>query len=168
MLNPMCFLVLNSFGSAQSPDTPKDMRPATANPSAGSAVQPAKEALEAAVRMRQIAKTNVYQDHPLDSTNRSTKLLPSARGGPSEGSAAAVPAASSTAVSKLKTPGFISARTEASFAAAASLASDRPVSFSAASATVTRRRLVEPVDSRNPRVGRGMAKIYNGDLHAIR
>lgn len=145
------------------------MRPATANKtSAGGAVQPAQEALDAAVRIRQSARMAQSREKPWDSTNPSSRMLEPARVGSSEGGGTAVPAASSTAASKLKTPGFISARTEASFAAATSLASDRPVPFGTTSATSTRRRLVEPVDSRHPRVGRGMAKIYSGELHAIR
>jgi hypothetical protein len=132
-------------------------------------VQPAKDALDAAVRARQSARMSLSQDKPLDSANRPTKMQGPARDSPSKGAAATDAAAPNCTASKLKTPGFISARAEASFAATASLASDRSVQLGpSGTAALTRRRLVEPVDSRNPRVGRGMAKIYNGELHAIR
>jgi hypothetical protein len=137
----------------------------------GGAVQPAKEALDAAVRMRQNARMSLVQHQPLhlDSANRSSKIQVLAEDSPSGGAALEVSGASNYHPSMLKIPGFMSAKIEAKFAAAASLGRDQPVSSAHPSnRTSTRRRLVEPVDSRNPRVGRGMAKIYSGEMHAIR
>jgi hypothetical protein len=126
----------------------------------------AREALDAAVRVRQTARTTLAQDnHPLK--------IP-ARDSPTSGNAVVAGhhvGPPSSRPSLLKTPGFMSARAESSFAAAASLGSDQPPlvgPYNGLSRTATRRRLVEPVDSANPRVGRGMAKIYSGALHAIR
>ena len=133
----------------------------------GGAVQPAKEALDAAVRVRQNARMAL----PLqsDSATRSSKLpIPAAAQDSAGGNMLVVAGASDPdwpRPSMLKIPGFMSAKTEASFAAAASLGTDRP---HPSNRSCTRRRLVEPVDSRNPRVGRGMAKIYSGEMHAIR
>ena len=136
-----------------------------ANAFGGGAVQPAKEALDAAVRMRQAARTPQVKDKPFLAATRNAKILVPARESPTRGDAVFVGSVDQR-LSMLKPPGFMSAKTEASFAAAASLGSDRPLS--AAALTTTRRRLVEPVDSRNPRVGRGMAKIYSGEVHAMR
>jgi hypothetical protein len=124
----------------------------------------AREALDAAVRVRQTARTTLAQDnHPLK--------IP-ARDSPTSGNAVvAAHVGASSRPSQLKTPGFMSARAESSFAAAASLGSDQPPlvgPYNGLSRTATRRRLLEPVDSAKPRVGRGMAKIYSGALHAIR
>jgi hypothetical protein len=137
---------------------------------AGGAVQPAKEALDAAVRIRQTARMTLVQDQPLhlDSANRASKIQVLAQDSPSRGATHAVSGASTHRPSMLKIPGFMSAKTEAKFAAAASLGSDQSFSADCSNRTSTRRRLVEPVDSRNPRVGRGMAKIYSGEMHAIR
>jgi hypothetical protein len=132
----------------------------------GGAVQPAKEALDAAVRVRQNARMAL----PLqpDSATRSSKLpIPAAAQDSAGGNMLAVAGPDWPRPSMLKIPGFMSAKTEASFAAAASLGTDRP-HRDPTNRSCTRRRLVEPVDSRNPRVGRGMAKIYSGDMHAIR
>jgi hypothetical protein len=127
----------------------------------------AREALDAAVRVRQTTRTTLARD------NRPLKIQIPARDSPTSGNAvvAAHVGAPSSRPSLLKTPGFMSARAESSFAAAASLGSDQPPlvgPYNGLSRTATRRRLVEPVDSENPRVGRGMAKIYSGALHAIR
>jgi hypothetical protein len=139
-------------------------------------VQPAREALDVAVRMRHTAKMTASQDKPtqLDARNRPLKTHVTAQdsaGGSPGGTKLSVSGASDHRPSMLKIPGFMSARCESSFAAVASLGADRPLSASAAHASnksLMRGRLVEPVDSRNPRVGRGMAKIYSGDMHAIR
>jgi hypothetical protein len=126
----------------------------------------AREALDAAVRVRQTTRTTLARD------NRPLKIQIPARDSPTSGNAVvAAHVGASSRPSLLKTPGFMSARAESSFAAAASLGSDQPPlvgPYNGLSRTATRRRLVEPVDSANPRVGRGMAKIYSGALHAIR
>jgi hypothetical protein len=126
----------------------------------------AREALDAAVRVRQTARTTLAQD------NRPSKIQIPSRDSPTSGNATvAQTGAASCRPSLLKTPGFMSARAETSFAAAASLGSDQPPlvgPYNGLSRTATRRRLVEPVDSAYPRVGRGMVKIYSGALHAIR
>jgi len=132
--------------------------------SGGGAVQPAREALDVALRMRQTARMAQDQEKPSAAATRPAKSHTPARESPTRGGALYVGAVDHRA-SMIRPPGFMSARTEASFAAAASLGRDRPLS---AAASTTRRRLVEPVDSCNPRVGRGMAKIYNGAVHAIR
>ena len=141
-------------------------------------VQPAREALDVAVRMRHTAKMTASQPQPQDKPtqleNRPSKMHVTAQdsaGGSPRGTKLSVSGASDHRPSMLKIPGFMSARCESSFAAVASLGADRPLSASAAHASnksLMRGRLVEPVDSRNPRVGRGMAKIYSGEMHAIR
>ncbi len=138
-------------------------------------VQPAREALDVAVRMRHTANMTASQDKPTQlDRNRPSKMHVTAQdsaGGSPGGTKLSVSGASDHRPSMLKIPGFMSARCESSFAAVASLGADRPLSASAARApnkSLMRGRLVEPVDSRNPRVGRGMAKIYSGDMHAIR
>jgi hypothetical protein len=135
-----------------------------------SALQHSKEALDEAVRARQSTKMASILDRPLDSANHPTKMKLHARDSPTRGDAVKMMlrTAAVDPPSMLRKPGFMSARTEASFAAAASLGNDRCLPTGTGSTTVTRRRLVEPIDSRNPRVGRGMAKIYNGEIHAIR
>ena len=128
-------------------------------------VQPAREALDVAVRMRHTANMTASQDKP----KTHVTAQDGARGSPG-GTKLSVSGASDHRPSMLKIPGFMSARCESSFAAAASLGADRPLSASAhaSNKSLMRGRLVEPVDSRNPRVGRGMAKIYSGEMHAIR
>ena len=129
-------------------------------------VQPAREALDVAVRMRHTANMTASQDKP-----KTHVTAQDSAGGSPGGTKLSVSGASDHRPSMLKIPGFMSARCESSFAAVASLGADRPLSASAAHASnksLMRGRLVEPVDSRNPRVGRGMAKIYSGDMHAIR